>query len=405
MSRQLDLRRILLIAVVPLAIGMPSVAYPVNLTAVPSIGFSETWDSNVRNVPNNEQSDFVTRINPRLTLLVGVLDSTIAFNGGFEMERYARQSDLNRTTGAVDYGLTATRPLQLTEKWTLTPYARFVESNDSVRYNLTNPSPGGGSIDVTGTSGRAKVRGMIGSLQVAYRISDTETAGFGVGGSRRDVLEGLPGLVDDRTVSANASLEYQTTARLALGGYAEANKYTYFGFPGNRVGSLHATAGYLVSPYLRVQSRAGVSYLVGDSPGGGVQGTKEWIPSGTISARYLRENNTAAFTVSYGYQAGSYGTTTVEGRYEFSLEHRITELWSWNVTALMSQSRSTDPQVSQDLLSAGASAGVRYLVTERITLGLVGAQFRQYSYGQLGYPYTKQSIAILVNWTKPYLLF
>jgi len=385
--------------------GIPSKAFPFSLSATPSLSISETWDSNIRNVETNEQSDFVTRIAPRLTLNVGMFHSTLNLSGGFESEIYAQETDLNETTATTDYGISVTEPLQIGEKWTLVPYARYTKSNDTVRYRLSNPSPGGGGVSLAGTSRRSKVQGIMGSLEAAYRYSGTGTARLRAGGARRDVKEGGPELVDDQTVFASASLESQWTERFTGGIFLEGTRNSYESFPSDKIGTAQLIGNYSFTPYFRIEARAGASYLVNNSPEGGGREDKDWTPSGGITGTYVRGTFTGSLNLSYMYQPGTYGTTTTEGRCGLTLAHQLTESWSWTFEALVAQSQSIGDDDSLDQIAFGSSAGIRYQATRNISVGLIGSMLRQNSRSVVGYDYTKHAVTLLVDWSTVATLF
>jgi hypothetical protein len=69
-----------------------SISFPgeaANINILPSLTLEEEWDSNIFNSSTNEESDFIFRARPALTLYLEAFHSTAKITGGFEYEKYA----------------------------------------------------------------------------------------------------------------------------------------------------------------------------------------------------------------------------------------------------------------------------------------------------------------------------
>jgi len=82
-------------------------AWGQTVIATPSLTVGESYDDNVRLTPTNRQNDFVTNVIPGLHFEVKDYPFYVTFDGSMQAQYYARQTELNTTTGNWTVGGTA----------------------------------------------------------------------------------------------------------------------------------------------------------------------------------------------------------------------------------------------------------------------------------------------------------
>ena len=154
-----------------------------NVTATPSASLGPSYHSNIFNSSSNEESDYVFRAVPRLVMSLGSPSTKAELGGAIEAEKYADHDELDNAdaTKTMDFRLVRTGP-----RSTITPSARYVETNDITRRYLFAPS------DIPTTEPIVPVETLIaervqtkeysGALQISYLVSPKVTLGIGGGG-------------------------------------------------------------------------------------------------------------------------------------------------------------------------------------------------------------------------------
>jgi hypothetical protein len=332
------------------ALGGPGRVQAASLYANPSLSLEESWDSNVLNAPKgNEESDFIFRAKPRLTLSLGMLGTHTRVGGGIEMERYGRHEELNKVAATKDAGLATLEPVQLTSRLTVSPSARFIETQDETRRNELAREP---LQDLPPSeflvTRRVRTREWQGALKVSYVLSPTLKADLTGGASKREFLDEAPGLVDSEVFKGTAALLRKVTPRLFSGVFAEASRNEFAGLPATKTYAGGILAQYALSPHHALDARVGASYIdqpeVGNEPA-----NREWTPYARLSLDYEWMDFRARLRGSYEPAGGgSLGRMTRRGNVSLSLEDRMTPAWTWRLSASMQNNRSIDREAVTD---------------------------------------------------------
>jgi hypothetical protein len=378
-----------------------------NLYAVPSVAFEQTFDTNVFNTPDNEESDFILRVKPRLTLSLDAFHTRIDLSGGFEMERYRENTGLNSTAATKNAALAAAEPLRLTPRFSLRPAARFVETDDTARRRVLAESP------VTGlppeeafVTPRTRLREWAGALEAAYRLTPLVELGLAGAGLRREYPDDPPGLFDSTTWTGSASAAWRVSPRFSPGLFFDASYNAFDERPDSRIFSGGLSAGCRLTTRHSLDVRAGASYLRDAAGDGGGGSRDEWSPYGRLSLSYASGGFRASLSGSYELVGGgSFGRTAKRGTAALALSDRITPRWSWRLSGFVQTGRSTDEAVTEDLVSASGTLGLRYAATRWAALALSGGASRQWSKGLAGDDIERYTVALALTLFDNYKLF
>lgn len=384
-----------------------SSAEPANLRAVPSLALDERWDTNIFNASDNEVSDFVFRASPRLTLSLDVFRTTINLGGGFDLERYAKHSELDRNAASKYFDLTPAEPLRITPRFSMRPSARLVETLDAVRRNVLTqvPEPGLPPSEALVTV-RTKVRETSGSLQLVYLLTPNVDLGIGGGGVRREFIEGAPGLVNSRSLTGNASITYRVTPRFSSGFFFDTSYNSFDGMPNSRTYSSGFSGSYRLTEQYTVDARAGATYLR-ESTGAGDQTSHTWTPNGRLSLTYASADSRATLSGSHELAgAGSTGTTTRRTSARISLTDRFALNWWWDLSGSYQTNRSTDSSVTENVATADGTAGIRFQAAEWVSFRLSGSTLRQWARdSRVGGDVARSSVLLGVSLSNTYSIF
>ena len=398
----------LLLAVLPAA---PTRA--ANLTVTPGLLIEEAWDSNIFNAPIDatQTDDFITRATPRLTLTLVSPGSAVNLMGAIEAEWYAENTDLNRNAATKLLELTTTGPLVLSPRFSLYPAARFVESRDTGRPEILIEVPGPTPLpapDITPTetviTARTGRRVYAASLQTISRLTPNVDLELGGTFLRRDYFEGPPGLIDSRTFAENAAVLWRFSPRYSGGIFAEASQNSFIGRPNSRTYTGGLIGRYTWSEQTLIEGRAGATYRL-ESTGVDNEKISGWDPYALFSVAHARPGFRAFFLASYELAgAGSFGLTTKRGSASLDLFHELARDWAWDVSGAWQSNRSTDEAVSEDIITARGSAGLRYTATPWAMLRLGGTAARQWSQGPSGSDLERFSVMLGLTLTNTYLI-
>jgi len=383
-------------------------AYAATLSATPSLSLEESWDSNVFNAPDQEESDFVFRAIPRLTLSLGTSYTTVSLTGGYELEKYSDHSELDSNSATKDINLTASGPIQVSPRFSILPSALYVESEDLTRRNRFTqaPVPVLSPSDVVVTE-RTKSRDTRAALLMTYRISPTTDVSAGGGFARRDFTSIPPGsdLEDSRTTSGDASISHRFTPRFSSGLFFNTSYVSYDTSPDTRTYSSGLTADYTISDFLVLNTRGGASYLV-EAAQATTPKNEKWLPYGGMTLRYSRRDFRATLDGNYSASSGgTFGQSTKNTTVALSLADRFAPHWEWELSGYFQNSRSSVKPVTQDITTLSGSAGIRYRPVQWASIGLRGDIFRQDSRNALGIDIDRKSAVVDVTLSKLYKLY
>lgn len=383
-------------------------AHAATLYATPSLSVEEAWDSNIFNAPDQEESDFVFRAIPRLTLSLDTSYTTVSLTGGYELEKYSDHSELDSNSATKDVNLSATKPILVSPRFSILPTALYVESEDLTRRNRFTqaPVPVLSPSDVVVTE-RTKSRDYRAALLMTYQVTQTTSVSAGGGVAWREFTSVPPGsnLEDSRTATGDASVSHRFSRRFSSGLFFNTSYVSYDVSPNTRTYSSGLTADYTISEFYFVSARAGATYLE-EATQVTTPKNEEWIPYGRITLRYSRKDFRATLDGSYtASSGGTFGQSTKNTTIVMSLADRITQHWDWELSGYFQNSRSSVKPVTQDINILSGSAGIRYRPVPWASFGLRGEMFRQDSRNTLGQDIDRDSAVFDVTLSKIYKLY
>lgn len=380
-----------------------------NLNATPSLLIGAGWDSNIFNTESNEQTDYVFRAAPRLSLSLEGPTTKAELIGGIEGEKYADHDELDEAaaTKTVGFRLVRTGP-----RMTITPSARFVETNDVTRRGIFAlepvPAPDPGFLPVeTVIAERVRSKDYSGALQISFLLSPTTTLAIGGSGAKREYSGNSSGLTDSRTFTGNASLAYRFTPRLSAGIFFDTGYNSYDARPNSRTYSGGLRGTYQATEHTTVSASGGAT-LLRESTGVGGEVNEEWSPTGSLSLAYARQDFRAILSGAYAVSGGgSFGRTTDRGTVSLALSDRFVRSWFWDLSGFWQNNRSTGglTGTEEDIDTASGTAGLRYQAASWASFRLSGNLYRQRSKTSIGRDLDRETVQLDMTLGNTFNLF
>ena len=379
-----------------------------NVNATPSLSLGANYDSNILNSSSNEESDYVFRAVPRLVISLESPTTKAELGGAIEAEKYADHDELDNDTAtkSVDFRLVRTGA-----RATISPSARYVETNDLTRRYLFAPSdiptPEPAVPVETLIAERVQTKEYSGALQISYLVSPKVRLGVGGGGSKRDFSENTSGYTGSKTWTGNGSISYQFTSRFSGGLSFNTSYNTFEGRPNSHTYSGELTGRYNVSETTTLNASAGGTFLR-ESTGVKDEKNDEWSPTGSLGITYAERDFRATLLGSYAIAGGGiFGGTTKRETLSLALSDRFARWWSWNLSGSYQRNRSAGDQTSgtEDVDTASGAAGLGDQIVTWASVRLSGNIYRQRPDSPLGRDLDRESVLLELNLGKTFNLF
>jgi len=387
-------------AVVAFVFLLAAPAIPADLRAVPSISLEGSWDSNIFNTSSNEQSDIILRAIPGLAVYFDAFQTTTAISGRFEFEWFADNRDLADNPSTIDLVLSTAVPMQITPRFSLSPYVGFLETTDSWRRTqlISPPTP-----DIPPSNqiitGRTKSRDYRAGLTMKYLVSPRVDFTLGGGATKTEYLSASTdqGQQDTRTIFGDTTVQYRFNPRFSSGVFVNAVYETYVTDPDSQTISTGLTGTYRTEQYYTLSGRVGVAHSQQDA-GPTSEETDYWRPTASLSLNYNKKHFSASLAANTEPTGGSgYGVITDRFTVWLNLTDQFAERWWWDLSGSYQRNKSIDDPTDASISTWWGGAAIRYNAAKWASLYVKGDIFRQRGSSVEGADYDRETVTVGVD--------
>jgi hypothetical protein len=382
-------------------------AWAINLRATPFISLAGGWDSNIDSSVDNNVSDVTYSVYPGIIISTDILETTISFSYGLNMQYYVDNPDRNTNGRGQVYGLNTAQPIHATENLTITPEARYFKSYDI--YNRNSNVVGGSQDQVLSNQALAvtptELTEFAGGLNLNYNISPVNSLYLNSIVVRD--LYSTPGLIDSTIITSALGYGSQVSERTRIGPSINGNRSTFSNGEQSRIYTAALNIAYKLSEFDAITAAGGGSRWSTDGDPLATGPQKGWTPYASVSYQYDRETWHATMTATYQTRSSG-GLLSVVNSYTgfASILKNITSQWSSSISSSYQKDINVGSSGNLDY-SWFNQAILRYQIFENIGISLTGTQmFTNYdNINGVGSTVSRTNVFLGVDARKDYIIF